>query len=80
MARYLPEMKKLMDRQISVGLNGNRQVEGVLRGYDQFMNIVLENAVSLETTGSTTNQVPMGTVVLRGNSIVVMDVKERTSS
>lgn len=30
---------------LAVSLNANRQVTGVLRGFDQFMNIVLDNAV-----------------------------------
>lgn len=30
---------------IAVALNANRQVTGVLRGFDQFMNIVLDNTV-----------------------------------
>lgn len=30
---------------VVVRLNGKRQVTGVLRGYDQFMNLVLEDAV-----------------------------------
>ncbi len=29
----------------AVKLNGNRQVTGVLRGFDQFMNVVLDNTV-----------------------------------
>ena len=29
----------------AVSLNANRHVTGVLRGFDQFMNIVLDNAV-----------------------------------
>ena len=28
-----------------MALNANRHVTGVLRGFDQFMNIVLDNAV-----------------------------------
>ena len=31
-------------KTISLKLNGNRRVEGVLRGYDQLMNVVLEDA------------------------------------
>lgn len=31
--------------QDTVKLNANRKVTGVLRGFDQFMNLVLENAV-----------------------------------
>lgn len=29
----------------TVTLNANRQVTGVLRGFDQFMNLVLDNTV-----------------------------------
>ena len=28
-----------------VRLNANRKVTGILRGYDQFMNLVLDNAI-----------------------------------
>ena len=75
MARYLPEMKRLMNKQLHVSLNGQREVEGVLRGYDQFMNIVLENAVQIQR--GDVEGVPLGTVVIRGSSIIVLDVRER---
>jgi hypothetical protein len=29
-----------MDKHLSIKLNANRRVSGVLRGYDQFMNMV----------------------------------------
>lgn len=40
-----PELKKYMDKHVDLKLNGNRQVYGVLRGFDPFMNIVVEDAV-----------------------------------
>ena len=40
-----PVASRFMDKKLSVKLNANRHVTGVLRGFDQFMNIVLENAV-----------------------------------
>ena len=43
-----------------VRLSGNRSVEGVLRGYDQFMNIVLEEGIEITKTGETS---PIGTIV-----------------
>lgn len=36
---------RYMDKRISLQLNGNRKVTGVLRGYDPFMNIVLDETV-----------------------------------
>lgn len=40
-----PELKRYMDKQMDLKLNGSRQVSGVLRGFDPFMNIVVEDAV-----------------------------------
>ena len=39
-----PDLKKYMEKNVSVKLNGNRVIKGTLRGYDQFMNLVLDNA------------------------------------
>eukprot|EP00186_Timspurckia_oligopyrenoides_P000465 CAMPEP_0182444188 /NCGR_PEP_ID=MMETSP1172-20130603/2723_1 /TAXON_ID=708627 /ORGANISM="Timspurckia oligopyrenoides, Strain CCMP3278" /LENGTH=80 /DNA_ID=CAMNT_0024639697 /DNA_START=64 /DNA_END=306 /DNA_ORIENTATION=+ len=77
MAKYLPEMKKLMDKHVSLSLNGKREVSGTLRGYDQFMNIVLENAVQIHSGDAQPS--PLGTVVIRGNSILAVDIRERTA-
>lgn len=46
----------------AVKLNGNRSVNGVLRGFDQFMNIVLEECVET-TPNAPTKQQNVGTVV-----------------
>ena len=37
-----PERKTYMDKRLSVKLNAKRTVVGVLRGFDQFMNLVLD--------------------------------------
>eukprot|EP00187_Rhodella_violacea_P014399 CAMPEP_0184715418 /NCGR_PEP_ID=MMETSP0314-20130426/5351_1 /TAXON_ID=38298 /ORGANISM="Rhodella maculata, Strain CCMP 736" /LENGTH=149 /DNA_ID=CAMNT_0027178551 /DNA_START=93 /DNA_END=543 /DNA_ORIENTATION=- len=66
MATYLPEMKKLMEKRLSVQLNGNRDIEGTLRGYDHFMNIVLDDCV--EKRAADAERVPLGMVMVRGNS------------
>jgi small nuclear ribonucleoprotein G len=57
-----------------LSLNGNRKVVGVLRGYDAFLNVVLEETID-ETTGGTGNHI--GTVVVRGSSIVQFESLER---
>lgn len=54
----------------TVGLNGNRNVEGTLRGYDQFMNIVLDDCVEVKANGE---RRPVGMSVVRGNSILTME-------
>ena len=50
-----------MGKVVTVKLNGNRVVEGVLRGYDQMMNIVLEDVY--EVVNENEKQ-EMGRVVL----------------
>jgi hypothetical protein len=49
----------------AVKLNANRRVTGVLRGFDQFMNLVLDNTVE---EISATERVEIGMVVIRGSS------------
>ena len=52
-------------------LNGNRKLIGTLRGYDAFLNVVLED-VEQADNGSF-----LGQVVIRGNSIVQFEALER---
>ncbi len=70
----LPELKNYLEKRLFIKLNGKRAVSGVLRGYDQFLNIVLENTVE-EVSDKVRN--PIGTVVIRGNSIIMMECVER---
>ena len=51
-------------------LNGNRKLIGTLRGYDAFLNVVLEDAERAEGGY-------VGQVVIRGNSIVQFEALER---
>lgn len=55
-------------------LNGSRKVLGVLRGYDVFLNIVLDEAVEEKDNGE---KVRLGMVVIRGNSVVMLEALER---
>lgn len=45
-------IRSYLDKKISLHLNKNRKVAGTLRGYDQFMNIVLGDAVEEGSSGS----------------------------
>lgn len=51
-------------------LNANRHVSGVLRGFDQFMNIVLDSAIDEKL------KTDIGMIVVRGNSIVTIEALE----
>eukprot|EP01032_Pedospumella_encystans_P023174 gene23174-26238_t len=65
-----PNLRSYLDKKISLHLNKNRKVAGTLRGYDQFMNIVLGDAVEEGSAGSNF----IGMVVIRGNSIVQFEL------
>ncbi|KAL1975240.1 hypothetical protein VTN31DRAFT_3632 [Thermomyces dupontii] len=76
MPQAQPELKKYMEKRLFVQLNGNRKVIGVLRGYDVFMNIVLDEAVEEKASGEKER---LGMVVIRGNSVVMLEALERIS-
>jgi len=63
-----------MDKNLLVKINGNRRVTGILRGYDQFMNLVLDNSIE-EISPSERNEI--GMVVIRGNSVIMMEPLEK---
>ncbi|CEJ89197.1 Putative LSM domain-containing protein [[Torrubiella] hemipterigena] len=74
MAPAQPELKKYLDKQLFVQLNGSRKVIGVLRGYDVYLNIVLDDAVEEKEGGE---KIKLGMVVIRGNSVVMLEALER---
>ncbi|EGS17123.1 putative small nuclear ribonucleoprotein [Thermochaetoides thermophila DSM 1495] len=74
MAPAQPELKKYLDKRLFVELNGSRRVIGVLRGYDVFLNIVLDDAVEERPNGE---KVKLGMVTIRGNSVVILEPLER---
>ncbi|NXT96007.1 RUXG protein, partial [Anhinga rufa] len=57
-----------------VKLNGGRHVQGILRGFDPFMNLVIDECVEMAPGGQQNN---IGMVVIRGNSIIMLEALER---
>jgi small nuclear ribonucleoprotein len=66
MVMPLALLEKSMNRKISLLLKDNRILEGKLTGYDDYMNMVLEDTE--ERTSDQTRR--LGTVILRGNNVV----------
>ncbi|XP_054167432.1 small nuclear ribonucleoprotein G-like [Oppia nitens] len=69
-----PELKKYMDKRLSLKLNGSRTINGILRGFDPFMNLVVDEAVEENRKGE---KIPIGMVVIRGNAVVLLESLER---
>ncbi|MCJ1333193.1 Serine/threonine-protein kinase smg1 [Thelotrema lepadinum] len=74
MPQAQPELKKYLDKRLFIQINGSRRVIGVLRGYDVFLNVVLDDAVE-ELEGGEKKRI--GMVVIRGNSVVMLEALER---
>ena len=55
-------------------LNANRNVSGVLRGFDPFMNVVLDHTVE-NVSAHEKNEI--GMVVVRGNSIAMVECVDK---
>jgi len=71
---YGADLRKFMDLRVDLRLNAGRHVAGVLKGYDQFLNIVLDNAIEITSTGGKAEQKrELGTIVIRGNSVVMWE-------
>ncbi|XP_023251282.1 probable small nuclear ribonucleoprotein G, partial [Seriola lalandi dorsalis] len=63
-----------MDKKLAIKLNGNRHITGTLRGFDQFMNLVLDDT---EEQVSASEKNELGMVVIRGNSVVTIEGLEK---
>jgi len=55
---------------VLVRLRSGKMLRGILQGYDQHMNLVLERAE--EIVEGNTPQKPLGTIVVRGDNIVMV--------
>jgi len=64
----LDVLERSINKKMSLQLKDGRVIEGKLVGYDQYMNLVLEE--SEEKAGETGRR--LGTLVLRGNNVVTI--------
>ncbi|KNC47943.1 small nuclear ribonucleoprotein SmG [Thecamonas trahens ATCC 50062] len=65
------DLRKFMDKRLRLTLNKGRKIEGILRGFDVYMNIVVDETVAVM------DGAPMGMVVIRGNAVEMMEALER---
>ncbi|KAJ6032010.1 Ribonucleoprotein LSM domain eukaryotic/archaea-type [Penicillium herquei] len=76
------DLNKYMDKEVQVKFNGGREVTGVLKGYDQLMNLVLDDVKEsmrgslvltnlLDDEGNQTTR-SLGLIVARGTLIVLI--------
>ncbi|KAJ5725412.1 Ribonucleoprotein LSM domain eukaryotic/archaea-type [Penicillium malachiteum] len=67
------DLNKYMDKEVQVKFNGGREVTGILKGYDQLMNLVLDDVKESmrDDEGNQTTR-SLGLIVARGTLIVLI--------
>ncbi|KAF2143459.1 uncharacterized protein K452DRAFT_350466 [Aplosporella prunicola CBS 121167] len=67
------DLGKLMDKEITVKFNGGREVTGTLKGYDQLMNLVLDDVKEImrDEEGNQSTR-SLGLIVARGTLLVLI--------
>ncbi|KZZ93898.1 U6 snRNA-associated Sm-like protein LSm7 [Ascosphaera apis ARSEF 7405] len=67
------DLNKYMDKEICVKFSGGREVTGTLKGYDQLMNLVLDDVkeVMRDDEGNQTTR-SLGLIVARGTLLVLI--------
>jgi len=73
------DLNKYIDKRVHVKFQGGREASGILKGYDQLLNLVLDNAVEhmreLDDSSKSTQEKEtrnLGLIVARGTAVVVI--------
>lgn len=66
MALPLDVLQKSVNQQLTLLLKDGRVIQGKLHGYDEYMNLVLDDVE--ETKDETKRR--LGKIILRGNNVV----------
>ncbi len=64
---------KVLDESINklvlIKLKGNKTIRGTLLGFDQHMNLLLEQSEEVPSEGDT---ISLGTIIVRGDNVVMI--------
>ena len=66
-------MNSLLEHQVSVVTNDGRNIIGVLKGFDQALNVILEECHErVYSTDAGVEQVVLGLYIIRGDNIAIV--------
>ena len=63
---------KCIGSRILVIMKGDKEVEGTLRGFDDFVNMVLDDVVEYEMFNGTLRKVKMDHILLNGANVALL--------
>jgi small nuclear ribonucleoprotein len=58
-----------LGRVVLIKMKGGKVIRGTLQGFDQHMNLLLEEAEEIVDEGKSNN---LGTIVVRGDNVVII--------
>lgn len=64
--RTIFDYSNLIDKEIEVHFSGGRQITGVLKGYDQVANLVIDNTHEMMKDNTTRE---LGLIIVRGPNV-----------
>ena len=67
-------LEESLGKMVLVRLKGGRSFRGKLQGFDQHMNLVLEETEDISDTNNTTR---IGTIIVRGDNVVILSPPPR---
>ncbi len=62
-------LSESIGKVVLIKLKGGKVIRGSLQGFDQHMNLLLENSEELLENGQTN---PLGTIVVRGDNVILI--------
>ena len=67
-------LEESLDKIVLVRLKGGRSLRGKLKGFDQHLNLVLEDAEDITDTKNTKK---LGSIIVRGDNVVIISPPPR---
>ncbi len=65
----IKELDRSLGKVVLIKLKGGKIIRGSLQGFDQHMNLSLENAEEVTEEGTSTT---LGTLIVRGDNIIMI--------
>jgi len=62
------ELKNYVGSNVLIKLKGGKGIKGVLRSYDQHLNLIVENAEEVDSESSRM----LGMVLIRGDNVILI--------
>jgi len=67
-------LEESLGKTVLIKLRGNRKLRGKLEGFDQHMNLVLEDAEDISTPET---PVKLGRIIVRGDNVILISPPPR---